>query len=178
MMLDRIRLGNERYVEFGAPVRAEQHDPRAVLARERQATVLACCDLRSNLHQLFGLAAGDLYVLQTPAASCSERDIRDAGLMGSRTASGLLIVLGHYPCGVIDFVVDREPKSRGAYWDEVRESAAMLPGDRPLPRRDLCCVHAQRTARVLSAGVAGERIDVEAAFLDEKTGRVEFRPLH
>lgn len=169
-----MRDGNRRYGRArGKPIR-RAFGPAEVSEREAIASVLTCSDLRARPEHVLGLEPGELYVVQSAGCACGPAEVASVELLAPRTRSGLVVVLGHAPCGVLERSLDDAGRLRSPAGELL---GACGCGDGSTGSVSQACVArklALATARRLRAALAGPLPWVEAAFFDETSGRVAF----
>ena len=177
-LLECLREGNRQYVAGGG--QPARHDVTFKDLKEAKAVaaVLTCSDMQAVPEQLFGLASGALFVMQT-AGNCAGADEAAGALLASESDGiDLVIVLGHSPCRVIETLDKVGEDSFGAPFEELRLSAAKVSARGASPLHSgvqFALAHASRMATHLRSELGLDSgIAVVAAYLHEATGHVEF----
>jgi carbonic anhydrase len=170
-MLDRMTQGNRRYVSQGGQPALNSLERSSAERGQPQATILTCSDLRAFPEQVFGLKPGNLNILQTAACICSDPIV---SFSGASTTSGLILVLGHNPCPVIDFSLNNPGAANdNAISAAVGETLSGLVAASTLPMQLLVYrTHTMRVAIRIQECLQLPNIRIEAAVLDESDGSV------
>lgn len=174
-IMNRLRAGNARYVAEGGHPRDYSIDRDAITSRTPIATVIACSDIKVVLEQVFDLEIGNLNVIQTAAGACIDPETFGFETTGLGEATSLIVVLGHTPCGVIDYSLANQSDPLNSIIEIVLESKARLVAAGTLPTPTTVCEeHITRTAQKLRLSLDPGFFRVEAAHLDENNGVVRF----
>lgn len=162
-VLEQLRAGNERYsTAKKRPVRAPEDTQGPI------AAVLLCSDIHANPEQVFGVAPGQLYLLQNAGNIVTNEDVE--GVLRAREQSDvrLVVVLGHSGCRVLTAREDTLPPR---ILGEVRASKAKA---QKAKGAGLGHVHVSGMAEAMRQRLATTDVAVAGAFLDEQSGRVSF----
>lgn len=95
--LARLQAGNRRWTGLGRP-----RCTRAPVDARRLAVVVTCSDLAVDPETVFDLCAGELLVAQAPAAFVDDGVIATVDFGVRALGIGLVVVLGHEGCRVLD----------------------------------------------------------------------------
>jgi carbonic anhydrase len=129
--LDRLRLGNRRFVSDFQGHRVTGQTRRAELAagQEPFAIILGCSDSRVPAELVFDQGLGDLFVIRVAGNIVAPSQVGSVEFAAERFGTRLVVVLGHSQCGAILATLDelhrptegRSPNLR-AIVDRIRPS--------------------------------------------------------
>jgi carbonic anhydrase len=106
--LERLRAGNERFVQ-GEPSRLHQSmERRSEVAREQKpfAVIVGCADSRVPPELVFDQGLGDLFVVRCAGNVLGEAAIGSIEYAVEHLGCELVIVLAHERCGAVEAVVE------------------------------------------------------------------------
>jgi len=101
--LERLRAGNERFLEGRARFATIQREVLAELAKGQQpyATVLGCSDSRVPPELLFDAGFGELFVIRVAGNVLGPSIAGTLQYAGTHLRTPLFVVLGHEGCGAV-----------------------------------------------------------------------------
>ena len=119
--LERLKQGNERYVE-GVARRHDFKHEREVLAggQNPYAAILSCADSRIAPEYAFDSGRGDLFVCRVAGNFANDDTVASMEYAVAVLAVPLILVLGHQRCGAVDATI------------KSLNDAEQLPGHMPL----------------------------------------------
>jgi carbonic anhydrase len=102
--LERLKEGNERFVNGEAHFLTQQKEILADLAKGQQpyATILGCSDSRVAPELLFDAGLGELFVIRVAGNVLGNSILGTLQYAGSHLHTPLFVVLGHEGCGAVD----------------------------------------------------------------------------
>jgi carbonic anhydrase len=112
--LERLRAGNDRFVQGTARFPTVQKDVLAELAKGQSpyATILGCSDSRVPPELLFDAGFGELFIVRLAGNVVSPEVGGTLQYAGTHLRTPLFLVLGHEGCGAVQAALD--VKFRGA----------------------------------------------------------------
>jgi carbonic anhydrase len=105
--LERLRLGNARYVQDD-PITPDISRARRLEVAKAQypfATLVGCSDSRVGPEQLFGVGLGDLFIVRTAGNNVGTHGMGSIEFSVAQLGVPLIIVLGHERCGAVGAAV-------------------------------------------------------------------------
>jgi len=174
-ILNELRTGNARYVADGGRPRDYSVNRNTIASSPPIATLLTCSDVKFVPEQVFGLEIGSLEIIQTAACVCTDPRTLGIDTGGTEEAARLIVVLGHTPCGVIEYSLanPRDPLNKIA--EAILDNRSRLVSASTLPTPVAVCeAHLARTTQALRKSLDPTVFRVEAAHLDESRGVVRF----
>ncbi len=127
--LERLMAGNIRYAE-GNPQRPNQGALRraeVVTSQTPFATVVGCSDSRVPVEVIFDVGVGDLFVIRTAGNLIEDVGIASAEFAVSQLGAGLIAVMGHMRCGVVQAAVDATLAAENAMPGRINEQDETAP---------------------------------------------------
>jgi carbonic anhydrase len=102
--LERLKEGNERFVNGEAHFLTQQNEILADLAKGQQpyATILGCSDSRVAPELLFDAGLGELFVIRVAGNVLGNSILGTLQYAGAHLHTPLFVVLGHEGCGAVD----------------------------------------------------------------------------
>ncbi len=188
--LQRLKDGNERFLQGTANFPTIRKDVLAALAREQHpfATIIGCSDSRVPPELLFDADFGELFVIRIAGNVVSPEVFGTLQYAGMHLKTQLYVILGHEGCGAVRSAV--ELKFRGTQIESriellLQNIMPALEGINPLaePEKQLTQAveaNVRWTMRQLLESPEGRRRVDEGVFrlvgaiCDIKTGRVRF----
>ena len=111
--LERLRLGNERFVSEERSLEALSARRRELAADQRPfAIILGCSDSRVPAELVFDQGLGDLFVIRVAGNIVAPSQVGSVEFAADRFGTTLVVVLGHSRCGAILATID-ELRNRG-----------------------------------------------------------------
>jgi carbonic anhydrase len=102
--LDRLRTGNQRFVEHVRGAETLLHGTRrAELTKIQQplAIILGCSDARVPAELVFDQGLGELFVIRVAGNIVAPSQVGSVEFAAARFGTRLVVVLGHSECGAI-----------------------------------------------------------------------------
>ena len=100
--LDKIKVGNEQYVEDKEHVGTDKKIRESLIAgQDPYAIVLSCADSRVVPESIFDANAGELFVLRVAGNIANTSTIASIEYAVAHLGTKLIIVLGHESCGAV-----------------------------------------------------------------------------
>jgi len=184
--LDRLLVGNERYVE-GVTRRHDFKNEREALTKGQNpyAAVLSCADSRIAPEYAFDAGRGDLFVCRVAGNLLNDDTVASFEYAVSVLNTPLILVLGHQGCGAVDAAI-KSVKSGSTLPGHLPSLVAALtpavkavldqPGDtlsNAIKQNVVLTVAALKsTTPILNKAVEERKIRVVGAVYDLATGRV------
>jgi carbonic anhydrase len=104
--LERLKDGNERYVEGVARRHDFRHEREALAGGQNPyAAVLSCADSRIAPEYAFDSGRGDLFVCRVAGNFANDDSIASLEYAVAVLATPLILVLGHDACGAVDATI-------------------------------------------------------------------------
>ncbi|HLV22581.1 MAG TPA: carbonic anhydrase [Polyangiaceae bacterium] len=171
-LLDRLLLGNGRYVS-SRDTAAQRWQKRAAVERRHPfAAVLVCSDIGVVPERMFDLEPGALYVLQSAANVVGEAEAAGALFASHQYGIELFLVIGHTPCAACAAAVDRSQPQTLTALDATAAHLVRHTDEPDDASSFLARAHAVRMAHDLRSKVIDVQASVVAAHLDERSGRI------
>lgn len=183
--LARLRAGNERFVRGADGAALPAAGTRRTMAAEEHpfAMVLSCADSRVPPELVFGVGAGDLYVVRTLG------QVPDRAVMASlEHAAGelhvpLLVVMGHESCAVVKAAHDGAPAA-SAHLEHMYKAIRAGSSHTAADQKDLRAAILANVEQVINdvltgspalrAAVTDGQLQVVGAYYEVGTGMVVF----
>ena len=100
--LDKIKVGNEQYVEDKEHVGTDKKIRESLITgQDPYAIVLSCADSRVVPESIFDANAGELFVLRVAGNIANTSTIASIEYAVAHLGTKLIIVLGHESCGAV-----------------------------------------------------------------------------
>ena len=100
--LDKIKTGNEQYVQDKEHVGTEKKIRESLITgQDPYAIVLSCADSRVVPESIFDANAGELFVLRVAGNIANTSTIASIEYAVAHLGTKLIIVLGHESCGAV-----------------------------------------------------------------------------
>ncbi len=104
--LERLKQGNERYVEGVARRHDFRHERKALaLGQNPYAAILGCADSRIAPEYAFDSGRGDLFVCRVAGNFANPESVASLEYAVSVLATPAILVLGHDACGAVDATI-------------------------------------------------------------------------
>jgi carbonic anhydrase len=107
--LERLKAGNERYVEGllegGSPSSPERRT-ELVSRQDPFAIILGCADSRVPAELVFDQGLGDLFVIRVAGNVVTPSQLGSVELAAKRFGTPLVVVLGHSNCSAVSVTLD------------------------------------------------------------------------
>ena len=104
--LDRLKEGNERYVEGVTRRHDFKHEREALASGQNPfAAILSCADSRIAPEYAFDSGRGDLFVCRVAGNFANDESVASLEYAVSVLATPLILVLGHDACGAVDATI-------------------------------------------------------------------------
>ena len=104
--LERLKQGNERYVEGIARRHDFRHEREALASGQNPyAAILGCADSRIAPEFAFDTGRGDLFVCRVAGNFANPESVASLEYAVSVLATPLILVLGHDACGAVDATI-------------------------------------------------------------------------
>src|ERR1700723_2398384 len=104
--LERLKMGNARYVEGGSLRHDLKHEREALAGGQNPyAAILSCADSRIAPEYAFDSARGDLFVCRVAGNFASTETIASLEYAVAVLGAPLILVLGHESCGAVDAAI-------------------------------------------------------------------------
>jgi carbonic anhydrase len=104
--LERLKKGNERYVEGVARRHDFKHEREALVSGQNPyAAILSCADSRIAPEYAFDSGRGDLFVCRIAGNFASDETIASLEYAVAVLGVPLILVLGHDACGAVDSTI-------------------------------------------------------------------------
>lgn len=106
--LQRLKAGNERFLQGTAQFPTIRNDVLAALARQQRpfATIIGCSDSRVPPELLFDADFGELFVIRIAGNVVSPEIFGTLQYAGIHLKTQLYVVLGHEGCGAVKAAVE------------------------------------------------------------------------
>lgn len=107
--LDRLRAGNQRFVEDAQRRSSwvgQSRRTELVAGQEPHAIVLGCSDSRVPAELVFDQGLGDLFVIRVAGNIVAPSLLGSVEFAADRFGTRLVVVLGHSLCGAVTATVD------------------------------------------------------------------------
>ena len=183
--LERLIKGNNRYVNNKSehPNRSEERRKEISLEQSPFAIIVACSDSRVAPEIIFDDGLGDLFVVRVAGNIIGPTQLESIEYSALHLHSAIILVIGHENCGAVDAVVQHkaqdmekiaeliEPaiqKARESKTDNLLESAIKLNA--------VNMKHFLENSPNIKQLIENKKIEVQAAYYNLKTGRVEILP--
>jgi carbonic anhydrase len=111
--LDRLREGNERFVEQvkGRIRRSDEERRRELVAGQNPfAIVLGCSDSRVPAELVFDQGLGDLFVIRVAGNIVAPSQVGSVEFAAEQFGTRLVVVMGHTMCGAVRATLDEHRK--------------------------------------------------------------------
>lgn len=183
--LERLRLGNERFVRGQARHPHQSRERRAVVAAGQHpfAVILSCADSRVPPEILFDQGLGDLFTIRNAGNVADDVAVASIEYAVLALKTPLLLVLGHQRCGAVTAALEGASLSPrlDALLARIRP-AVQATADRPgSPVENAVRAHAQFAATevvqrsaALGQAVEAHALTVASAVYTLDTGVVTF----
>lgn len=101
--LERLRVGNQRFVEDGGSggVVSDSRRHELIYGQEPFAVLLGCSDSRVPAEIVFDQGLGDLFVIRVAGNVVAPSQIGSVEFAVERFETPLVVVLGHSQCGAV-----------------------------------------------------------------------------
>jgi carbonic anhydrase len=104
--LERLKEGNERYVEGVARRHDFRHEREALVGGQNPyAAILSCADSRIAPEYAFDSGRGDLFVCRVAGNFANDDTVASLEYAVAVLATPLIMVLGHDACGAVDSTI-------------------------------------------------------------------------
>ena len=104
--LDRLRKGNQRYVEGISRRHDFKHEREALVGGQNPyAAILSCADSRIAPEYAFDSGRGDLFVCRVAGNFANDDTVASMEYAISVLSVPLILVLGHDACGAVDATI-------------------------------------------------------------------------
>lgn len=190
--LQRLKDGNQRFLEGRARFPTIQKDVLAELARGQRpyATVLCCSDSRVPPELIFDAGFGELFIVRVAGNVLSEEIAGSLQYAGAHLQTQLFVVMGHGGCGAVQAALEslfrgkRELSRIQALIDGIIPGLTGIdPGLPPSEQLPLAVeANVRHTMRQIFESPEGRarraegRIHLAGAVYDIETGQVSFLP--
>lgn len=105
--LERLRVGNQRFVNESFDARSMAVRPAETAAGQRPfAIILGCSDSRVPAELVFDQGLGDLFVIRVAGNIVAPSQIGSVEFAATAFQTRLVVVLGHSQCGAVIAAVD------------------------------------------------------------------------
>lgn len=191
--LERLRVGNRRFVEGLHDSAASVRPADLVGGQEPFAVILGCSDSRVPAELVFDQGLGDLFVIRVAGNVLAPVELGSVELAAGTFRTRLVVVLGHTGCSAVRATLQEilRPDARvspnlRAIVDRVRPRVQTLMESDSCPRGEAlvdaavranirCSVEGLRhDSPVLERLIAEEGLEVVGAEYSLETGAVEF----
>lgn len=186
--MQRLKEGNERFVEQKAPTAQRDASRREEIAKGQHpfAIVLGCADSRVPPEVVFDQGLGDLFVIRVAGEVAPPEVIGSIEYAVEHLGCRSIIVLGHERCGAVEAALDVPAGSapEGNLGQLIKE---ILPAIEQIDKKspDALDAAVQANAKAIAKTIAsrskllGEmsnkhEIEITPARYDLDTGKVEF----
>ena len=184
--LDRLNMGNQRYVEGVSKRHDFKHERKALVTGQNPyAGVLSCADSRIAPEYAFDTGRGDLFVCRVAGNLINDDVIASFEYAVSVLDTPLIMVLGHQACGAVEAAI-KSIKSGSTLPGHLPSLVAALapavkavldqPGDNldnAIRQNVVLTVNKLKTATpILSSAVDEKKLRIVGAVYDLADGRV------
>ncbi len=108
--IDRLRLGNRRFVSEAGTERAARRGEARRLeltgGQEPFAIILGCSDSRVPAEIIFDQGLGDLFVIRVAGNIVAPSQVGSVEFAATKFGTRLVVVLGHSGCGAVGATLD------------------------------------------------------------------------
>ncbi len=105
-VLERLKMGNERYVASLANAEASSTVPVLTHEHNPMAVILGCSDARVPVEIVFDQGLGDLFVIRVAGNVVAPSQIGSVEFAVEKFDTKLVVVLGHSHCGAVTACVE------------------------------------------------------------------------
>jgi carbonic anhydrase len=180
--LKRLMEGNQRYMndELEHPNRTSERREASQAVQTPFAVIVGCSDSRVSPEIIFDQGIGDLFIVRVAGNVIGPLELESIEYSTFTLKSVLILVLGHENCGAVKAVVQGKtedipalaliigPAVKDAQENDPKNVLKAAIKDNALHMKEL----------LLSSGKLGKlakekRIDIEAAYYNLETGKVE-----
>nr|WP_246088859.1 carbonic anhydrase [Phreatobacter stygius] len=185
--LKRIMEGNARYAA-NTPNERDFSARRAALAQSQHpiASIVSCADSRIAPELAFDQGPGDLFVVRVAGNFVNEDGLASLEFGSEVLGAPVILVLGHSGCGAVSATIDvvrnntTLPGHLPALINAIRPAVDAAKTDNPADLMAAATIANVRlnveklkvAAPILSARVAGKRLQVVGGVYDLSTGKV------
>ena len=109
--IDRLKVGNERYVKDpGAQLPITQEKRQAQIKGQSPfAIVVSCSDSRVPPEVIFNVGLGDLFIVRTAGEVADKAVLASIEYGAEHLKAPLLVVMGHEACGAVRAAIETKP---------------------------------------------------------------------
>jgi carbonic anhydrase len=114
--LNRLRLGNERYIsgkQALLELTGSQRRKEKLIGQDPFAILLGCSDSRVPLEVIFDQGLGDLFVVRVGGNVVTSSQIGSIEFAAAKFGTPLVVVLGHSNCGAVIAALEEFQKPSG-----------------------------------------------------------------
>ncbi len=183
--LERLKMGNERFVDSRMAHPRQTKERRAALCEGQQpfAAILGCSDSRVPPEVIFDEGLGDLFVIRVAGEIVDDAVLGTIEFAADHLELPLIVVLAHARCGLIQATVAGAtvPGCQSKLLWEAQNAVDQVRNDPGDLVDNAARANAKRiVAKLTGCGpVLAERVErgslmIVQAFYDLETGRVDF----
>ena len=176
-LIDRLRAGNNRYLNAAVPYGDISPALREQTAREGQtpyAIVICCSDSRVLPESIFSAGIGELFVIRVAGNVLDRHQLGSIEYAAAHLGCKLILVLGHTGCGAVGAALGGGGEG---YIQYITDEILLAVGGEKDP--DRACVlnveHAVKTIRQAFADhpeIPSAALDIRGAVYDIRSGEV------
>jgi carbonic anhydrase len=183
--LERLKTGNARYVagSRATPVTDRAQREGLVEGQSPYAIVLSCADSRVIPELVFDTGLGELFVVRVAGNVANTSTLATIEYAVAHLGTRLIVVMGHEGCGAVQAAINSGPGADNGH-NLNHLLMHLTPAIAAVPHASVEAVvrkNAELTAgeltnrsSILREAVAGEQLDVVAAYYELGSGKVSF----
>ncbi len=180
--MDRLMLGNERYVHDALehPNRNTERREALVCKQSPFAVILGCADSRVSPEILFDQGVGDLFVVRVAGNVIGPLELDSIEYAALYLKSVLILVMGHENCGAVNAVIQNNVKDIESVADLIKPAVKQASKTDPDHLLEASIkINAQRMrdflvkSPVIKKLIKDNKVDVRAAYYNLESGAVE-----
>ncbi|WP_028510326.1 carbonic anhydrase [Ruminococcus sp. NK3A76] len=176
--LDRLRLGNEKYLNAATSKGDISPKMRAMTCEQGQkpyAVIVTCSDSRVIPENIFSAGIGDLFVIRVAGNVMDDHQLGSIEYAAEHLGIRLIVVLGHDHCGAVDAAINHDPDG---YIKYITDEIKLAIGDEQDDYK-ACCLNVRRSVDVIESSFEIHReeehgLKVVGAMYTLADGKVDF----
>ena len=181
--LNKLKEGNNRYVNGNPTTSAQANEQRAALTKGQSpfAIILSCADSRVVPELAFDTGLGEIFIIRVAGNVANTSSIASIEYAVAHLGTKLVVAMGHQSCGAVGAAVaggDAGP-NLNKLLSYIQPSVTKLGDDGDLDaiikdNANNSVATLMSSSQIISDAVAKDGVEIVSAYYSLETGVVEF----